>query len=304
MLLQNYSKLKMRPKTKAYIELHIAVFLFGFTAILGDLISIESIPLVWWRVLITCISLFFLINLFKTIRKIPRKLLLIYLGTGVIVALHWITFFGAIKVANASICLVALATTSLFTSILEPIILKFKHRWYEIAIGLLIIPGMVLVANNIEVSKLAGIWLGLISAFLAALFSIINKKYIEGSDTMSITFLELGAAFLFISFILPFYYQYNPEMLFMPKGMDWVYLLILALLCTTFAYVLALGALKHISAFAANLTVNLEPVYGILLAIFILKENQELSTGFYLGVLVILIAVFIHPIISKRMSSE
>ena len=294
----------MNPTQRAYLELHIAVLLFGITAILGDLILLPAVVLVWWRVLITCISLFFLIRMGAGLRGLPKKLVLQYMGIGVLVALHWITFFGSVKFSNASICLVCMATTSLFTSFLEPFLLKQKFKWYELLLGLLIIPGMALVVNSTEWSMLTGIIMGLTSAFLAAMFSILNKKLVTKAEPMSITFLELGSAWLFISLFFPFYFFKFPEAVFWPQGMDWVYLLILALLCTTLAYVLTLRALKYISAFASNLTINLEPVYGIILAWLILQENKELSSGFYLGCGMILLAVFSYPFIKKRFESN
>ncbi len=294
----------MNPTQRAYLELHIAVLLFGLTAILGDLISLTALVLVWWRVLLTCLSLFFLIRFGADLRLIPKKLVLQYMGIGILVALHWICFFGSIKLANASICLVCMATTSFFTSILEPLFFKEKIKWYEFILGLFIIPGMVLVVKNTEWTMMAGIVVGLLSALLASLFSILNKKLVNQAKPMSITFLELGSGWLFISLLLPFYFTQIPDASFWPLQTDWLYLGILALLCTTLAYVLALRALKFISAFASNLTVNLEPVYGIVLAWIILKENEELSSGFYWGCVIILLAVFSYPFIKKRFGSE
>lgn len=291
----------MNKKQKAYLDLHIAVLLFGFTAILGDLISLTAIPLVWWRVLITSISLLFLIQLGRHLHKIPKTLIIKYMGIGVLVAIHWITFFGSIKYANASVCLVCMATASFFTAILEPLILKQRIRSLEIFLGLLVIPGMILVVNSIDLSMLFGVGLGIVSALLAALFGILNKKLINFADPMSITFLELSSAWLFISLLFPFYYTQNPDTAFWPQGWDWGYLVILALLCTTLAYVLSLRSLKELSAFAATLTVNLEPVYGIILAVLILKENEELNTNFYLGCGIILLAVFSYPLFEKKL---
>ena len=290
----------MNPTQRAYLELHIAVLLYGITAILGDLITLPATILVWWRVLITTISLFFLIRFGANLRGISKKLILQYMGIGVLVALHWITFFGAIKLSNASICLVCLATTSFFTSFLEPLILKRPFKLYELAIGLVIIPGMALVVSSTDWSMFNGILMGLVSAFLAAMFTILNKKLVDKADPMSITFLEMGSSWLFISLLLPFYFFQFPDSTFGPQGMDWIYLMVLALLCTTLAYILSLRALKYISAFAANLTINLEPVYGILLAWLILEENKELSLGFYIGCGMILFSVFSYPFIRKR----
>ena len=293
----------MNNTQKAYLQLHIAVLLYGFTAILGDLIQLSALVLVWWRVFITSISLLFLIQMGRKIKELPRALILKYMGIGVLVGIHWICFFGAIKYSNASITLVCLATTSFFTAFLEPMILKQKIKSYEILLGLLIIPGMMLVVNNTDISMQLGILIGLLAAFLASLFSSLNKKLVDDADPMSITFLELGSAWLFISLILPFFF-FNNDVVFMPSGSDWIYLIVLSLLCTTFAYLISLDALRHISAFAATLTINLEPVYGIILAWLILKENEELNMGFYIGCVLILGAVFSYPFVKSRFGSQ
>ncbi|NJK84350.1 MAG: DMT family transporter [Saprospiraceae bacterium] len=166
--------------------------------------------------------------------------------------------------------------------------------------GFLIVPGMILIVNNLQTDMLLGFWVGLVAAFLASLFSVLNKKFIEQADPYTITFLELGSAWLFISLILPFYVLSQGWSRFMPKPMDWWYLLVLALVCTTLAYNLNLRALKHLSAFASNLTFNLEPVYGIVLAWVILQENKELTSSFYWGAALILISVFSYPFLRKR----
>ena len=290
----------MNPNQRAYFELHIAVFLWGFTAILGDLIQLSALVLVWWRVLITSFSLLLILRSFKAFREMPRRLLLQYMGIGVLVALHWLAFYGAIKLANASVSLICMATTSLFTSMLEPLILRQRMKGYELLLGVMVIPGMALIANTLDFSMLAGFWAGLAAALLAAIFSTLNKKLVTRADPVPITFLELGSAWLFLSLFLPFFLKANTQTGFWPTGMDFGYLLILALLCTTLPYVLSLRALKHLSAFAANLSINLEPVYGILLAWVILKENKELSPGFYMGGLIILIAVFSYPVLKKK----
>ncbi len=296
---QEYKKF-MNPTRRAYLELHLAVLLFGFTAILGDLIQLTALVMVWWRVLLTSVSLLFLIQLRRLFRKLPRRQVLQYMGIGVIVALHWLCFYGAIKLANASIALVAMATTSFFTSLLEPVIMQERTKWYELMLGLLIIPGMVFIVNSTELSLLDGVWVGLLSAALAALFGTLNKRMIGKVDEMSITFLELGSACLFLSIVIPLYATTLDEPLrIMPRKEDWGYLLTLALLCTTLAYVLALRALNYLSAFASNLTINLEPVYGILLAWVLLNENEELTPGFYIGGAIILLAVFSYPFLRR-----
>lgn len=290
----------MTATRRAFLELHFAVFLYGFTAILGDLIDLSATVLVWWRVLITSISLLFLIRFGQTLKGIPRKLLWEYIGIGILIGLHWITFFASVKYANASIALVCYATCSFFTSILEPLLTKAKFKWYELALGALVIPGMALIVQSLEVDMLLGVWIGLFSTLLIALFSILNKQRIHDLDTPTLTFIEMSSAWVFISLVLPFYFYWNPELSFLPSASDWVYLIILALVCTTLALVLNLRALKHISAFASSLTYNLEPVYGIILAIVILQENKELSPTFYLGVLIILASVFSYPLLKSR----
>jgi drug/metabolite transporter (DMT)-like permease len=291
----------MKPeKRKAYLELHFAVFLFGFTAILGALIDLSAVVIVWWRVLLTSVSLLFLIRFGKTLRDLPKKRILQFMGIGFLVGFHWLTFFGSVKYANASICLVAFATTSFFTSLLEPLIMKKPIKLYEIGLGLLIIPGMVLVVNYTEISMMFGLFLGILSALLASLFASLNKRLIEHADTMNITFLELSSAWVIVSAILPFYLGRNPDATFFPEGMDWAYLLVLSLVCTTLAYVLALHSLRQLTAFASNLVINMEPVYGIILAWLILRENQELSMGFYLGGSLIILVVLIYPYLKRQ----
>ncbi|MCB0640925.1 MAG: DMT family transporter [Phaeodactylibacter sp.] len=289
---------------RAYLELHIAVLLFGFTAILGDLIQLSALVIVWWRVLLTSVSLLFLVNVVKLFREMPRRLIWKFLGIGVLVAVHWLCFYGAIKYSNASITLVCMATTTFFTAFLEPLFTRKQVQNYQIMLGLLIIPGMVLIVNSLDFSMMLGVWVGLASAFLAALFATFNKILIEQSPPMQITFLELSSAWVFLSLFLPFYLLNNENAVFWPNWKDWGYLVVLALGCTTLAYVLALRALKHLSAFASNLTVNLEPVYGILLAWVLLQENEELSPNFYWGVLIILLSVFSYPVLKKRFEKQ
>lgn len=289
----------LSPVQKAYLSLHIAVLLFGFTAILGDLIDLAALPIVWWRLLITSFSLLFIVNVIRLFQEMSIQRLLLFAGIGIIVGLHWICFYGSIKLANASVALVCMATASFFTSLIEPVLLKQRFKWFEGILGLLIVPGMVLIVSDLESDMYWGVAVGLASAFLAALFSTLNKKYIYHGRVMRITFLELSSALIFLSLILPFFLQGQGWEYMEPSTMDWIYLIILALLCTTLAFVLALNALKEVSAFASSLTINLEPVYGIAMAWIILDDNKELSSTFYYGVAVILLAVFSYPYLDK-----
>lgn len=294
----------MDSTKRAYLELHIAVLLFGFTAILGDLIQLSAVMIVWWRVLITCISLLYFVKFGKKLKSIPRDKILKFLGVGVLVGLHWITFYGAVKLSNASVALICFASTSLFTSFLEPAILGRAIEKLQVVMGLMIIPGMWLIVNTVDTNMMNGIYVGLLSALLAAIFSTLNKRLIDDADSYSITFLELGSAWIFISILLPILIWNGSDFLFWPSTMDWVYLIILALLCTTLAYILSLRALKHVSAFVANLTINLEPVYGILLAIVLLNDHKELNPRFYMGVALISAIVFSYPVIKKRLNKN
>lgn len=291
-------------QARAYLELHIAVFLWGFTAILGDLIQLSALALVWWRVLLTAISVVFLLRNRQGFTHLSRRSLLQFSLVGVLTGLHWLTFYGAIKLSNASITLVCMATCAFFTSLIEPFLLRKKHNWTEVMVGFLIIPGMALIVQNVEVKMHLGIAVGLLSSLLAALFSTLNKKWIDNAEPLPITFIEMTSAWLFLSAALPFFFHAEPNAALLPSAKDFLLLLVLALACTTLTWVLALRAMKHLTAFASNLTVNLEPVYGIALAWLILGEQKELSTGFYVGVSLIFVVVFSYPFLKKKLSKS
>jgi drug/metabolite transporter (DMT)-like permease len=290
----------MNPEKRAWIELHFAVLCFGFTAILGAWITLTALVLVWWRVGITSLSLVALLRGVGGLAHLPRKLLWQYAGIGILVALHWLTFYGAVKLANASITLICMATASLFTAFLEPWIVGRRLLRIEVLLGLMVIPGMALVVTTIDPSHGWGLVAGLASAALAALFSILNKKLIHRADPLEITLLELSSAFGFLTVVIGAMALTGHLPRLQPSPGDWVHLLILSLVCTTLAYVLSLRALRHLSAFASNLTINLEPVYGIVLAILLLGEHRELSLSFYAGVALILGAVLSYPWLKKR----
>lgn len=296
----------LTEERRAYLELHLAVLLFGLTAILGDLIQLTALVLVWWRVLLTSGSLLPFARIRTLQKDLGSRLAWRFIGIGVLVALHWLTFYGAVKLSNASICLICMATTSFFTAFLEPLIIGRPFRWYEMMLGLLIIPGMALVVNNIDNAMLWGVGAGLLSALLAATFSTLNKKYMGDIHPIRITFIELSSAWVFLSVVLIAMLLSGKTIgTFWPAtGLDWVYILILVFFCTSLAYTLSLRALKHLSAFASNLTVNLEPVYGIILAWLLLNEQKELDPGFYWGVLIILLAVFSYPLLKRRMKKK
>ncbi|MFT6335437.1 MAG: drug/metabolite transporter (DMT)-like permease [Saprospiraceae bacterium] len=293
----------MSNNKRPYIELHIAVLLYGLTAVLGDLIQLPAVILVWWRVLITSFSLLFFIRFGRDLLTVKRSVATPIMLIGCIVAVHWICFYGSIKLANASVALVCMATTTIFTSFLEPWIMKKRIDPLETLLGLLIVPGMVLVVNSIGVSMRNGVLVGIASAFFAALFGTLNKKYVLTTTPYIFTFLQLGSAWIFISLLFIFGGSYlNVSQFFPPSTSDWIYVIILALLCTTLAYILNLRALKTLSAYATNLVINLEPLYGIVLAAAILKEYEQLTTNFYIGGGIILAIVMSYPYLKKRFS--
>jgi drug/metabolite transporter (DMT)-like permease len=291
----------MTDTNKAYLQLHASVFLWGFTAILGKLISISALPLVWWRMLITSLGLFIILRGFSTIKKIPKPVALRVMGIGIIVAIHWLGFYGSIKYANASIALVCLTTTSLFTTIAEFLFLKKPFNKIEVAIAIVIIPAMALIVNDLEIKMITGVLIGIFSALAAAIFSVLNKKMLSQIEPLPMTFLEIGAGFLFLSLVLPFYLYFNPTTPFMPSNMDWGYLLFLSFFCTILPYIMSLYALQKLTPFTTVLAINLEPVYGIFMAYWFLHEDKELPTSFYFGVSVILFAVFLHPLLKAKL---
>ena len=290
---------------RAYLELHFAVMLWGFTAILGQLIQLSSLSIVWWRVFLTSGAILLTSKTWSVVRAMPRRLVLQYIGIGCVVMVHWLTFYGAVKLSNASVALICMATTSFFSSILEPFMLKKKVLWYEITLGCIIVPAMIFVAGTLPNQMTLGLGVGLLSALLQTIFSILNKKMVTESDPLSITFLELGGGWLFLCLIMPFYLFFDKTAVVIPPSVsDWFYLLVLAFLCTNLAYWLGIRTLRHLSAFASNLTINLEPVYGIVLAVLILKENKELSPSFYIGAAVILAAVLSYPFLKNKFEKD
>jgi len=222
-----------------------------------------------------------------------------YFWIGTLIALHWVCFYASIKLGNASIALITLATTSLFTAILEPWLLSERHSRRDLILGALIIPAMLLAASDFDGDKVLAFVVGIVSALLLAYLTICNRRLIHKSSPLAITMIEMSSAWLFLTLISPLLYFTVDLGAVVPSDLDWLYLLILTLACTILPYVLHLRALKQVSAFTINLILNLEPVYGILLAIVILKEQKDLETSFYIGVLMIISIVMIYPVLSK-----
>lgn len=290
----------MKKKNIALFKLHLAVVIFGFTAIFGKLISLDEGPLVWYRMLIASIGLLFLPRLWKGLKEISRRDAVRVALTGGIVAFHWVTFFGSIKLSNVSVALCMMATSSLFTSILEPLIIKKKFSLKEVLLGLMVLPGIFIIFQ-ISYEYLLGMAVGVLSAFLAALFGSINKTFADKVRPVTVSFLELSTGFLILSLLMPLYLQWKPEAtLAITQSSDLLWLLILGIVCTSFAFLLLVDVLKELSAFTTSLAINLEPIYGIVLAIVILNENKDLSINFYIGALLIVSAVLLNGLFRNR----
>ncbi|MCU4157298.1 DMT family transporter [Carboxylicivirga sp. A043] len=287
----------MSALLKNHLKLHFVVLLYGFTAILGKLITLPAPQMVWYRMLIALIVLGGFIWYKQIPVKIGRYNILKIMGVGIVVAFHWITFFHAVKISNVSVTLGCMASTTLFASFLEPIIFRKKIKWLEVFIGLLIIGGLYLIFQ-FELDYWEGIITALISAFLAGLFTVLNKLFINKHHPVTISFYEMISGFISIGFFLLFI-DVLPYNLLMPTTTDIIYILILGIACTAYAFVVAVDVMKVLSAYTVVLAINMEPVYGILLAFAIFGQSEFMSGGFYIGTLVILAAVFLHPVIER-----
>nr|WP_295873848.1 DMT family transporter [uncultured Chitinophaga sp.] len=280
---------------KAFLQLHLSVFLAGFTGILGKLISLNEGLLVWYRLLITAVTMYILYRLQGTFRKLPFKEIVPIGATGVVVALHWLFFYGSIKYSNVSIGVICFSLTSLFTAIFDPLINRRRPDMVELLLSMLTLFGILLIFH-FDTQYQTGIILGVISAMFAALFTVYNKRLVKRFDTNTITFYELSTGFVVLSLFLPFYLHYFPVSTVIPGFSDLMYLLVLAWLCTICMYTLSMNALKKISPFTVNLCFNLEPVYSIVLAFVLFHENKHLNNAFYAGLACIILSVALQMV--------
>lgn len=280
------------------ILLHFVILIFGFTAILGKLISIPAEDLVWYRMLIASIGIGIYLKLKGKPASLSKKQLAQYLGVGVIIAAHWFTFFQAIKVSNVSITLVSLSCTSLFVALLQPLFIKQKIVWYEVLLGLLTIFGIGLIFN-VETEYTNGIVLGLFSALFAALFSLFNTRLVTKNDATVLSMYEMLGGVLVFSIYFLFTGRFTPEF-FQVSLIDWIWLVILGLLATSFAYVATVQVLKVLSPFTVSIAINLEPIYGIILALLIFKDSESMQGSFYIGAALILLSIVLNSILKKR----
>ncbi|HEX6994279.1 MAG TPA: DMT family transporter [Gammaproteobacteria bacterium] len=293
----------MTPLAKARVQIHVCVVLWGFTAILGKLISLAALPLVLWRMTIVVAALALVPRVWRALSTLSVRLAAAYAGIGVLVALHWLTFYGAVKLANASVAATCMALATAFVAIVEPRVAGARFSLRDLALGILIVPGVALVVGGVQEGMRVGIAVGTLSALLVAVFGSLNKRLVAHADPLAVTALELGAGAVALGVLSPLLGRIFPQLasdpFVLPGARDAALLVTLALACTLLPFALSLVALRHISAFGAQLAVNLEPVYAILLAIPLLGEQRELTAVFYVGVAIILGAVFAHPLLER-----
>lgn len=277
----------------ALVKLHTAVFLWGFTGVLGRLISLNEGLLVWYRLIITIITLYLIMRAKRQLESISPKQRWYFFGIGGLLAFHWCFFYGSIKYSNVSIALTCLSSTGLFTALLEPLIARKKVVLAEVFLGLLAIAGIYLIFHFDPQYK-TGIVLGVIAAMLTCVFSILNKNQVSYNAPRTVMLYELCGGFLLLTLLMPIYLYFLPTDFWFPSGLDVTWLILLSWICTILAMDLSLQALQKVSAFTQNLTLNLEPIYGILLAFIVYKENKYLSKWFYYGFALIILAVILQ----------
>jgi drug/metabolite transporter (DMT)-like permease len=283
---------------KSYLHLHLIVFIWGFTAVLGALISLDALPLVWFRMLFAIGFIAIYIYFKKLSICITKKTFLQFIFAGLIIALHWFTFFHAIKISNVSITLACLSTGAFFASLLEPILYGKKIVYYEVFFGLLVVAGLYIIFN-VEGNYFWGMLTALASAFLSALFAVINSKFVKTHDATVISFYELSGGVIFFTFLLLATHSFSSDF-FMLDAKDFMYLMILSSVCTAYAFIASTTVMKFLSPYTVMLTINLEPIYGIILAVLIFEEKEKMSFEFYIGAFVILLTVILNGIIKSR----
>ena len=287
-------------KLKNYLLLHVIVFIWGFTAILGALISIDSIPLVWYRMSLATVFLLIYILLTKKPIRSDVKSIFMFLFTGVIIAFHWIFFFEAIKVSNVSVAVVTLSTGAFFTSLIEPIFFRRRIKGVEIFLGLFVIIGLYIIFNFEKAYRL-GIIYGLIASFLSSLFAVLNGLFIKKHEAEKISIYQLFFGALFITVYLALKNDFSISFFMLEKS-DWGYLLLLSTFCTAYAFMASVKIMKFISPFTVMLTVNLEPIYAIVFALFIFGDKEKMNTEFYLGTFIVLFVVLLNGMIKNKLA--
>ncbi len=292
----------LKNKLKNYLHLHLLVFIAGFTAILGELISINAVSLVWFRMVIASVLILLFIKFRKINITINFKTLVKFSVAGILIALHWITFFESIKQSNISIALAMFSTGAFFAALIEPLFFKRKVIWYEIFFGILIILGVLLITKA-EMQYIYGIILGISAAFFSTLFAVINGKFVKSYSASVISFYEFISGVIFITLFIIFFRKGFNFGFFDLSVSDWTYLFILASICTAYSFIAAVHIMKYISPYTVVLSYNLEPVYGIALAIILFPEKEKMSTEFYIGAVIIVSTVILNGILKNSTKS-
>lgn len=283
--------------TKDHIWLHIVVFIFGSTGVLGKLITLPSDILVWYRVGIASVTLAAFLALTKISFRVTGKDLLTLFLIGGIVALHWITFFESIKQSNVSVALACFSTTTLFTSLLEPVYFKRKLRTYEVMLGVMIIAGISIIFT-VQFHFIVGIALSIFSAFLASWFTVLNARIVKRVKAKVMSFYELLSAFIIICPYLIF--SGNTPWHSIPVPADWIWLLLLGIVCTAFAFLMSIHIMRSLPPFTVSIAINLEPIYAMLLAAWIWPDSEIMDAGFYIGAVIVLSAIFLNGVFKRR----
>ncbi len=287
--------------SKDYLKLHFIVFLWGFSAILGKLITIPAVEMVWYRAIFSALGMGAVIYFTRGSFKVGTSDLFKLLAIGGIVAIHWIAFFGSARVSNVSVSLVGFATNSLWTALLEPWFNRTRIKKYELLLGLVVITGLYVIFSFDFQYKL-GLFLGVFAGFTSAFFSVFNARMVQRNSARAITFYEMIGVAITTGLFLPFVGAFGIEITLpqLPSAMDLMYIAILAGVCSVYAYAVAVELMKRISVFMIQLTLNLEPVYGIIMAVIIFGQQEKMNLNFYIGTLIILSAVLTYPLIRKR----
>ena len=287
-------------KLKKYALLHFIIFIWGFTAILGALITIEAVPLVWFRMglAVLIIAVYFLFK--KKSFKLDRKGVVKFLLTGIIIALHWIFFFKAIKISNVSVALVTMGTGAFFTALIEPFFFKRSIKPIELIFGLMVVLGLYIIFDNFEVAQYkVGVIYASIASFLGALFAVLNGLYVKDYEADVISLYQLLFGVLFVTGYLLYLGSFNVAFFQLPQ-LDWVYLFILSSICTAYAFIVSVEVMKYLSPYTVMLSINLEPIYAILLALFIFGEKEKMNSEFYYGAFVVLFVVLLNGILKNK----
>jgi len=288
-----------------YLKLHFIVLLFGFTGILGKLVSIPAVEMVFYRTLLAAAGMVVLLVIVKGTFKVSGGDFTRLILTGFIVAAHWLTFFVSARVSNVSVSLVGFATASLWTALLEPMVKGYRIKTVEIVFGLIVLGGLYTIFSS-DFGYSYGLILGVLSGLTCAIFSVINSQLVKRVGSFTITFYEMTGACIAVALFLPFYQVYwadGQQLRMLPSPSDWIYIALLAWLCSVYAYSAAVELMRKVSVFFFQLTLNLEPVYGIVMAVIVFGDTEKMTVNFYVGTTIILLAVLVYPFLKRKLTA-